>query len=63
MMNGVELREQKLIERQKNLSKEMLDFEKMLDSLSEEEMIKMSKELDKEIYKNFDKLFDSFKVH
>lgn len=63
MMNGVELREQKLIERQKKLSEEMLNFEKMLDSLSEEEMIKMSKELDEEIYKNFGKFFDSFKVH
>ena len=63
MMNGAESREQKPIERQKELSKEMLDFEKMLDSLSEEEMIKMSKELDKEIYKNFNKFCDSFKVY
>lgn len=63
MMNGVESREQKPIERQKELSKEMLDFEKMLDFLSEEEMIKMSKELDKEIYKNFNKFCDSFKVY
>ena len=63
MMNRVEWREQKLIEKQKKLSEEMLDFEKMLDSLSEEEMIKMSKELDKEIYENIDKFFDSFKVH
>lgn len=63
MMNGVESREQKPIEKQKELSKDILNFEKMLDSLSEEEMIKISKELDEEICKNFNKFCDSFKVY